>query len=90
MGQTIFVEEEHDNTDSGDLDPTPLAALVEPTSTTSADGPDPTTSSTWGSLKPAPAETGGVEVVVDGEATSSRMAPWHVQRNHPPQQMSGE
>jgi hypothetical protein len=46
MGQTIFVEEEHDDADWGDPEPTPLAAPVEPASTTSADGPDPTSSTT--------------------------------------------
>jgi hypothetical protein len=29
-------------------------------------------------------------VAIDGEATSSRIAPWHVQRDHPPQQMIGK
>jgi hypothetical protein len=33
MGQTIFVEEEHDDADWGDPEPTPLAAPVEPAST---------------------------------------------------------
>jgi hypothetical protein len=75
MGQTIFVEEEHDDADWGDPEPTPPAAPVEPASTTSADGPDPTSSTTWGLLEPAPAENGGVEAAVEGEATSSREAP---------------
>jgi hypothetical protein len=90
MGQTIFVKEEHATTDLGDLEPTPPAAPVEPASTTSADGPDPTTSTTWGPLKPAPAETVEVDVAIEGEATSSRMAPRYVRRDHPPQQMIGE
>jgi hypothetical protein len=90
MGQTIFVEEEHDDTDWVALEPTPPAAHVEPSSTTTADGPDPTPSTTWGPLEPAPAETGGVEAVVEGEATSSREAPQHIQHRHPPQQMIRE
>jgi hypothetical protein len=78
MGQTIFAEEEHDDADWVALEPTPPAAPVEPASTTMADGPDPTPSTTWGQLELAPAETGGVEAVVEGEATSSREAPQHI------------
>jgi hypothetical protein len=66
MEQPIFVEEEHDDADWGDLEPTPPAAPVEPASSTSADGPDPTSSTTWGPLELAPAETGGVEAAVEG------------------------
>jgi hypothetical protein len=90
MGQTIFMEEEHDNANWVALEPTPPAAPVEPASTTTANGPDPTPSTTWGPLEPAPAKTGGVEATVEGEATSSREAPQHIQRRHPPQQMIGE
>jgi hypothetical protein len=46
MGQTIFVEEKHDDADSGDPKPTQPVALVEPASTTSTNGPDPTSSTT--------------------------------------------
>jgi hypothetical protein len=90
MGQTIFVEEEHNDVDWVALKPTPLATLVEPASTTTVDGPDPTPSTTWGLLEPAAAETRGVEAAVEGEATSSREAPQHIQHRHPPQQMIGE
>jgi hypothetical protein len=90
MVQAMFVEEDHDNADWGDPEPTPLATLVEPASTTLADRPDPTSSTTWGPLEPVLAKTGGVEAAVDGEATYSRTAPHHVQRDHPPQQMIGE
>jgi hypothetical protein len=89
MGQTIFVEEEHDDADWVALEPTPPSAPAEPASTTTADGPNPTTSTTWGPLEPAPTETGGVEAAIEGEATSSREAPQHIQRCHPPQQMIG-
>jgi hypothetical protein len=85
MGQTIFVEEEHDTTDWGDLEPPPLAAPVEPTSSTSNDGPDPTTSTTWCPLEPVPVETGGVEAAVEVEATSLSTPSWHIQHDHPPQ-----
>jgi hypothetical protein len=84
------VEEEHDDTNWVALKPTPQVAPVEPASTTTVDGPDPTPSTTWGPLEPAHAETGGVEAAVEGEATSSREAPQHIQRHHPPQQMIGE
>jgi hypothetical protein len=51
MGQTIFVEEEeHDDIDWVALEPTPSATLVEPASTTMADRPNPTPSTTWGQL----------------------------------------
>jgi hypothetical protein len=46
MGQTIFMEEEHDDANWVALEPTPPAAPVEPASTTTADGPDPTPSTT--------------------------------------------
>jgi hypothetical protein len=79
MGQTIFVEEEHNDADWVALEPTPPATPVELASTTTADGPDRTPSTTWGLLEPAPTETGGVEAVFEGEATSSREAPQHIQ-----------
>ena len=47
FGESIFVEEE-DDADWGDLEPTPAAATIEPASTTSAHGPDPTNSTPWG------------------------------------------
>jgi hypothetical protein len=84
LGQTIFVEEEHDNIDWGDLEPTPPTAPVESASTTLADGPDPTSSTIWGLVELAPAETGGLDATDEGEATSSRMNPRYVQRDHPP------
>jgi hypothetical protein len=77
------VVEEHDTADWGDLEPTPPTALVEPTSTTSADGPDITSSMTWGLIKPEPAEPRGDQAAIDGEDTSSREAPQHIQCRHP-------
>jgi hypothetical protein len=74
MGQTIFVEE-HDDDDRGDPKLTPLAAPVEPASTTLADGPDPTSSTTWGLVEPGLAEPRGGQTAVEGEATSSRKPP---------------
>jgi hypothetical protein len=46
MVQTIFVEEEHDDSDWGYPELTPLTALVKPASTTLTDGLDPTSSTT--------------------------------------------
>jgi hypothetical protein len=43
------MEEEQDDTDWGDLELSPLVALVEPTSTTSAYMPYIISSTTWGS-----------------------------------------
>jgi hypothetical protein len=51
MGQTIFVEEKHGDTNWGDPESTPPAAPLEPASTTLSDGPDPTTSTTLGPLE---------------------------------------
>jgi hypothetical protein len=52
------VEEQHDDVDWVAPEPTPPAAPVELASTTTTDGPDPTSSTTWGSLEPGPVETG--------------------------------
>jgi hypothetical protein len=57
MGLIIFVEEEHDNVDWGDPESTPPAAPIKPASTTSVDGPDSTSSTTWRPLEPTPTET---------------------------------
>jgi hypothetical protein len=46
MGQTIFVEEEHDDIDWVAPEPAPLTASVEPASTTTVDAPDPISSTT--------------------------------------------
>jgi hypothetical protein len=75
MGQTIFVEEEQDNTDWGDPEPSPPAAPVEPASTTSVDGPNITSSMTWGPVEPEPTEPRRGEATIEGEDTSSREAP---------------
>ena len=72
VNTSIFVEEQ-DDADWGDPEPTPLAAPVDPATSTSAHGPDPTTSSTWGPFEQLPqsvpvAHEGG-PAAVDGEAT---------------------
>jgi hypothetical protein len=78
MGKTIFLEEEHNDVDWSDLESTPLVTLVKPVSTTLDDGPNISTSTTWGPLEPEGAKRGGVEATTEGEATSTRGAPRHV------------
>jgi hypothetical protein len=90
MGETIFVEEDHDNTDCCDSESSPLAPLVEHASTTLDDGPNISTSTTWGPLEPEGAAPRGVQAAIEGEATYSREASRHVQHDHPAQQMNGE
>jgi hypothetical protein len=72
------VEEEHDDTDWGDLEPTPWASLVDSAYTTSTDGPDIMSSMTWGPVEPEPAELRGGQAVVEGVATSAIEAPQHI------------
>ena len=83
MGKTIFVEEEQDD-GWGVSDTPPLAAPVDPVTSTSSHGPDPTSSTTWGPVEqPLQAEQTIPEeapAFVEGEATSSREAPRHIQR----------
>jgi hypothetical protein len=90
MGETIFLADEHDDTDCGDPEPTPSAAPIEPMSTTSDDRPDLASSTTRGPVELNPIVPGGGLVAVEREATFSREAPLHIQRDHPPQQMIGE
>jgi hypothetical protein len=45
---------------------------------------------TWGPLKLESTKPIGIEVAVEGEATSVRDAPRHIQRDHPPQKIIGE
>ncbi|KAM0870000.1 hypothetical protein ACQ4PT_040317 [Festuca glaucescens] len=87
------MEEEQEDADWGDSEPTPPAAPLEPATTTSAHGLDPSTSTTWGPFEqlpqPVPAAPEEALAVVEGEATSSREALCHIQRRHPPQTMIG-
>jgi hypothetical protein len=48
IGESIFVEEDEEGAEWGDLKPTPPAAPLESAMTTSAHGPDPSSSTTWG------------------------------------------
>ena len=93
MNKSIFVEEEQDDADWGDPEPTPPAAPVDPATTTSVDGPTATSSTTWGPYDQAPqlvpAAPEGAPAAVEGEASSSREAPRHIQHRHPPSTMIG-
>jgi hypothetical protein len=78
MGETIFVEEEHDNADWGDVESSPLGGPVKPASTTSTTGPDITFSTTWGPVKPEPTEPGqnsieGGDHFLEGGSTAHSM-----------------
>jgi hypothetical protein len=79
IGESIFVEENEVDVDWGDVEPTSSATPVEFVMTTSAHGPDPSSSTTWGSHEPPPQPTLAAPeealAVVEGEATSSREAP---------------
>jgi hypothetical protein len=91
IGESIFVEENEEDADWGDVEPTSSAVLVESMTTTSAHGPDPSSSTTWGPHEPPPQPTPVAPeealATVKGEATSSREAPRHIQHRHPPQTM---
>jgi hypothetical protein len=94
IGESIFVEENKEDDDWGDAELTSLAAPVESTTTTLAYGPDPSSSTTWGPCEPPPqpalTKPEEAPTVVEGEATSSREAPRHIQCRHPPQTMIGD
>ena len=95
MGKSIF-EEEEELVDGGEDDVVighaPAAAPVPSTSTTFLDGPDST--STTPSHQHVPLHDQAEEevqanlVAVEGEATSEREAPRHIQCRHPRQQMT--
>jgi hypothetical protein len=46
IGESIFIEENEEDVDWGDVEPISLAVLVESTTTTSAHKPDPSSSTT--------------------------------------------
>ena len=48
IGESIFVEEEQEEADWGDPEWTPPNAPLEPATSTSAHGPGPSSSTTWG------------------------------------------
>jgi len=73
IGESIFVEDDAEDADLGDLEPTPLAAPLASSTTTSADGPDPSSSITWGPFEqppqPTPAVPEEAPATLEGEAT---------------------
>jgi hypothetical protein len=78
MGETIFVEEEQDDTDWSDLESSPLFNLVEHIFTTSAGRPNITSSTTLGPLELELAKPKGDYATIEGEVTSLRDAPQHI------------
>ena len=74
IGESIFVEEEQEDADWGDPKPTPPTAPLEPTTSTLAHGPNPSSSTTWGPCKQPPRPTLAAPeeapAAVEGEATS--------------------
>ena len=69
------MEEEQEDADWGDPELTPPAVPLEPTTSTSAQGPDPSSSTTWGLCEqppqPAPVAPKEAPAAIEGEATSS-------------------
>jgi hypothetical protein len=93
IGESIIVEDIEKDADWRDVKLISSATPVESMMTTSAHRPDPSSSTTWGpcELPPqlAPAAPKEAPAIVEGEVTSSREAPRHIQHCHPPQTMIG-
>src|SRR6185369_3921362 len=95
LGTPIF-EDDEEEAAKGDAEATTRA--VDPaTSATSSDdddGSDPTTSTSRGLFEEvtqaSPAAPEEAPALVEEEAISTREAPRHIQRRHPPQQMLGD
>jgi hypothetical protein len=94
IGESIFVKEAQEDADWGDLELTPPAAPLESAMTALAHGLDPSSSTTWGLHEPPPQPTPAAPeealAAVEGETTSSRDAPRHIQRHHLSQTMIGD
>jgi hypothetical protein len=54
IGESIFVEENEKDADYGDVKRTSSTAPVESVTTTSAHGPNPSSSTTWSLHEPPP------------------------------------
>ena len=52
--ESIFVEKEQEDADWGDPELTPLASPLEPTTSSSTHGLDPSSSTTWGPFEQPP------------------------------------
>ena len=90
LGTPIFEDKEEEAAE-GDAEATMRAADPATSATSSDDdGPDPTTSTSWGPIElvtqASPAAPEETPDLVEEEATSTREAPRHIQRRHPPQQ----
>ena len=95
LGTSIF-EDEEEEAAHGEAEATTRAVdpAISATSSDDEDGPDPTTSTSRGLFEEVtqatPADPEETPALVEEEATSTREAPRHIQRRHPPQQMLGE
>jgi hypothetical protein len=82
ISESIFVEENEEDTDWGDAELTSSTAPVESAMTTSAHGLDRSSSTTWGPHEPPPQPTLAAPEValaaIEGAMTSSREAPHHI------------
>ena len=89
LGTPIFEDEEEEAAE-GDAEATTRAVdpAASATSSDDDDGPDPTTSTSRGPIEqvtqPSPAAPEETPALVEEEATSTREAPRHIQRRHPP------
>ena len=88
-GEPLFDDEEEGVKGIDDPGLPPPALPIGSISTTTAHGPDPSSSTTWGPCDPPPRAVPLVpeeaSTAVEGEVTSPREAPRHIQRQHPPQ-----
>jgi len=91
FGQDIFEDEDEPEAFEGDGGvPAPAAGPLPGDSSSDDDGGPLPTASTTADPRPAQGSSSGTHVEGGGEATSSREAPRHIQRRHPPQQMLGD
>ena len=95
LGTSIFEDEEEEAAE-GDAEATTRAVdpAVSATSSDDDDGPDPTTSTSRGPIEQVTQASSVAHEetpdLVEEEVTSTREAPRHIQRRHPPQQMLGD
>ena len=94
LGTSIFEDEEEAAEGEAEATTRAMDPAVSVTSSDDDDGLDPTTSTSRGLIEEvtqaSPAAPEETPVLVEEEATSTREAPRHIQRRHPPQQMLGD
>jgi hypothetical protein len=78
IGESIFVEENEEDDDLGDVEPISSATPVESAITTSAHGLDPSSSTTELPPQLASAAPKEAPATIEGEVTSLREAPRHI------------